>query len=329
SPGGRVDGFNDRNLLPGNTLALGHRSRVSDQVDVFSEMNLSDLRGPVALGHVFGLNWNTPGGFGVSATLQHSDVQGNQGVVDRTAYSLGGSYKSQRTDWTSRVEYRDDASFDGLSDVTQWASINRLAVKMNEDYRFLARLNYADTEDAQDTSRDTRLVEGGLGVAYRPVDNNRTNWLAKYTYLYDLTSLGQVNTFGLSNNRTDQRSHILSFEGIRRFGPRWSFGGKLARRESELRLDRGQGDWFSSTTDFAAVRMRYHVIRNWDALAEYRLLRVDEAQSTRRGWLVAVDRHVGDHMKVGIGYNFTDFSDDLTLLDYEYDGFFLNVLGKY
>lgn len=34
-------------------------------------------------------------------------------------------------------------------------------------------------------------------------------------------------------------------------------------------------------------------------------------------------------MKIGVGYNFTDFSDDLTLLDYEYDGFFLNGLGKY
>jgi hypothetical protein len=34
-------------------------------------------------------------------------------------------------------------------------------------------------------------------------------------------------------------------------------------------------------------------------------------------------------MKFGIGYNFTDFSDDLTLLDYEHEGWFLNAVGKY
>ncbi|MFK8054229.1 MAG: hypothetical protein AB8F65_14775 [Woeseiaceae bacterium] len=154
-------------------------------------------------------------------------------------------------------------------------------------------------------------------------------WLAKYTYLYDLTSAGQVDQFNQTHTLTDQRSHIGSIEGIKRFGPKWSVGAKLARRVSELRLSRDAGDWFDSTTDFAAVRGRYYMISRWDALLEYRWLRVDEAESERAGCLIGVDRHVGDHMKIGIGYNFTDFSDDLTRLDYEYDGFFLNVLGKY
>jgi hypothetical protein len=29
-------------------------------------------------------------------------------------------------------------------------------------------------------------------------------------------------------------------------------------------------------------------------------------------------------MKIGVGYNFTDFSDDLTDLSYNHHGFFLN-----
>jgi hypothetical protein len=47
----------------------------------------------------------------------------------------------------------------------------------------------------------------------------------------------------------------------------------------------------------------------------------------RNGALVAVSRYVGEHLKVGLGYNFTDFSDDLTDLDFNHQGLFLNLTG--
>jgi hypothetical protein len=45
--------------------------------------------------------------------------------------------------------------------------------------------------------------------------------------------------------------------------------------------------------------------------------------------LVGTYYHLGEHIKVGGGYNFTDFSDDLTQLDYRHQGLFINVIGKY
>ncbi len=33
-----------------------------------------------------------------------------------------------------------------------------------------------------------------------------------------------------------------------------------------------------------------------------------------------VSRYLGEHFKVGVGYNFTDFSDDLTDLNYDSQG---------
>ena len=44
--------------------------------------------------------------------------------------------------------------------------------------------------------------------------------------------------------------------------------------------------------------------------------------------LTAVSRYFGDHFKLGLGYNFTDFSDDLTDLDYDHSGVFLNLTGS-
>ena len=51
--------------------------------------------------------------------------------------------------------------------------------------------------------------------------------------------------------------------------------------------------------------------------------------SRRFGALVAVYRHINDNIKMGVGYNFTDFSDDLTHLNYDRRGFFVNALAKY
>ena len=39
-------------------------------------------------------------------------------------------------------------------------------------------------------------------------------------------------------------------------------------------------------------------------------------------------RYLGKHFKVGAGYNFTDFSDDLTDLSYDHQGVFVNFVGS-
>ena len=38
-------------------------------------------------------------------------------------------------------------------------------------------------------------------------------------------------------------------------------------------------------------------------------------------------RYFGEHLKAGVGYNFTDFSSDLTDLDYDHQGWFFNIIG--
>jgi hypothetical protein len=37
---------------------------------------------------------------------------------------------------------------------------------------------------------------------------------------------------------------------------------------------------------------------------------------------------VGNHVKIGGGYNFSNFSDDLTNHDYRHQGLFINIVGK-
>ena len=62
-------------------------------------------------------------------------------------------------------------------------------------------------------------------------------------------------------------------------------------------------------------------------MVEGRVLAMTDMEEQRSGALLAVSRYLGEHFKVGVGYNFTDFSDDLTDLSYDSKGFFLNLTG--
>ena len=56
-------------------------------------------------------------------------------------------------------------------------------------------------------------------------------------------------------------------------------------------------------------------------------LTLPDIHQRRRGALAMIYRHLGSHMKLGVGYNFTDFSDDLTDLRYNHKGVFINLVG--
>ncbi len=54
-----------------------------------------------------------------------------------------------------------------------------------------------------------------------------------------------------------------------------------------------------------------------------------EADDSRAGLLAAIYRHLNTHVKLGAGYNFTDFSDDLTDLSFRSRGPFVNIVSTF
>jgi len=195
--------------------------------------------------------------------------------------------------------------------------------QFNTDWRLLTRLNWSETQDEISGGNAAQFTEGSIGFAYRPAANDRWNVLGRYTYLYDLVSPDQVL------NRPDQRSQVLSAEALYDVSKRWEIGAKLAARRGEVRLSRDRGPWFDNGANLAVVRTRYHFANRWDGVAEYRWLENVEVNDVRKGWLFGLYRHLGRHAKVGVGYNRTDYSDDLTNLDYDAQGWFLDVIGKF
>ncbi|WP_220481087.1 hypothetical protein [Marilutibacter penaei] len=311
--------FNNR-LSTGWTL--GQRWRISNQTTVFNESQfLKDPQGD-GLSHTFGMDFYPGIGWNLGFTLQSGELENSAGIVDRRAVSVNGGRTSNDTQWQSKLEWREDT---GVERREQWVTTNRLTHKFNESFRIAARLNYSETDDEIDPLAGAKFIESNFGFAWRPWNSTRYALFGKYTYLYDVSSLEQV---GDNVTDYDQRSQILSFEGVYSPHTRWEFAGKLMRREGEVRYGRLTGDWADSDTTFAAVQARYAFAEQWNSLLEYRWLGVQDG-GDRRGFLVGIDRDIGSNFRVGIGYNFTEFSDDLTDFDYDHRGWFLNLVGRY
>lgn len=225
--------------------------------------------------------------------------------------------------FASNLEYRVD---DGTDRRETWGARGRLAYQTSEDWRFSAKLGGATSSSSDPTISDTEFVELVTGFGYRPVEHDRLNALFRYAFLYDTESEGQVGTGGVPIDAA-QRSHVLSADAIFEFNNKLSFGGKIGARLGELRPT--GGDWVSSNAYLGVLRADVRLRPKWDVLAEYRHLATPDVDASRSGGLLAVYRRLNDNMRFGLGYNATDFSDDLTDQSYTSNGWFLNIIGKF
>jgi hypothetical protein len=158
------------------------------------------------------------------------------------------------------------------------------------------------------------------------VRHDRLNTLLKYTYFFNVPSTDQVT---LQNTAAEfiQKSHVAAADVMYDLTPRWSVGGKYAYRLGRVSLDREDPEFFDNSAHLYVVRADWRFRDNWEFLMETRMLDMPDLSDRRSGALFSVSRAVGKHFKVGAGYNFTDFSDDLTDLSYDHQGMFLNLTG--
>lgn len=326
------DGFASRSGLGGSgrtgQFVSGARSRWTDSTSVYAEQRVQhgDQAGLI---QGYGLDFAPDDHWSYGVTTEFGTFN------EETDYALkrraiGGKvgYSNNDLRYASRLEYREDSS--AVQDLSVWLMRNNISYKVNPDWRFIGKLDFSVGDSDRGDYFDGDFVEASLGYAYRPVFNDRLNLLAKYTYLADLPPPDQVSTATGSTVDYAQRSHVFAIDGIYDLSERWSVGGKYAYRLSELRMSRDtSADWFDSRGQLIAARVDWHVVKKWDLMTEIRRRDEFAAKDSRVGALVGVYRHFGNHFKAGVGYNFSDFSDDLTDLSYRSQGWFFNAVGKY
>jgi hypothetical protein len=304
-------------------FTVGQRWNITNKIALYNESQLIRNSGDRGATNSIGMDFYLGEGWNLGFLYQKGEFDAGSGnSTDRDALSFNIGRTSSIMNWASKLEYRQDS---GAEDRRQWVTTNRLSYKVNDSLRLAGRFNYSDTKDNLNSQNGAKFIESNLGFAYRPYDSSKWALFGRYTYMYDLASLGQDIVNG---SEYDQRSQVVSFEGVYKLDNKWEFALKYAIRIGEARYGRGEGEWFDSRTSFYAVQARYDLLYKWHGLLEYRVLDVKDGGS-KQGYMLGVDRDITENLRIGAGYNFTDFSDDLTKLDYKYRGWFINVVGTY
>jgi len=313
----------DRTDSGANLFTFGTKRKFHNGLEIYSESQFGEGDEEQSIGRTYGLDYDLTDQWRLSASLQTNDVDLATGDIDRRAATLGARFKNDTIRFGTVLEYREDDDRTTDLDNQQWVTSNTIEWQKSESLRLIGKLDLSTTHSERNKNDEAKYAELDLGFAYRPAFDDRLNILGKYTFLYDLGTSGQEDT------RPDERSHIFSLEGIYDVNQRWEVGAKYAHREGDVRLTRGSGEWFENGAHLAVIRTRYHFLHKWDALMEYRWLESETEDDERHGFLIAGYRHIANNFKIGAGYNFTDFDDDLRDQDYDSNGWFFDVVGKY
>ncbi|KZX00972.1 hypothetical protein JL49_09185 [Pseudoalteromonas luteoviolacea] len=309
----------------------GSRHRFNSATSVYAEQIWQQDARKTGLTHAYGVEHRFLAGWQAGLGLEQGKLEQGEDIIERDATTFSIGFQNETWQWRGALEYREDEN--SIETRTAWLTRQNIQAKINTDWRAQLRLDWAQSDSSIADSQprgalNSDFTEAQFGVAYRPIAASPWSGIASFTYLEDLAPVSQLSGVGLDNT-PQQRSKVWMLDVDYRLTERWKLGSKLAQRVGEIRMGRDTGSWVDSAAMLSVLRVDYHMIHNWDATLEWRNLSVDLAQDNRSGALLAVHRHVGTHMKLGVGYNFTSFSDDLTDLDYDSKGWFLNLVGKF
>lgn len=315
------------------TLLLGNRTKLNDRVSLYEETRRTTGFGHSGLLQAFGVDlaptdrWST--GLKAEAGTVSDPLNGD---IRRRALALSAGYKDDATVYSGALEYRHDVS--NLTGTrNSWLLRNSYGQQLTPGWRLLGKLNLARSSNTQGQFYDGDFTEGVIGAAYRPVEDDRWNTLVKYTYFQNLPSPGQLapssGVFSTAVADYSQKSQVFAVDTLWDVRPWLTLGAKFGYRWGSLKPTRTEGTWFDSSADLLVLRAEGQLVRNWSGLVEWRRLHAKEAGDTKSGALLAAYYRINANVKAGLGYNFTDFSDDLTNLSYTQRGVFLNVLASY
>jgi hypothetical protein len=320
---------NGAQVRQGNLIS-GVKRRLSDTSSVYLEERYQN-GGQTGLTRATGVNlvakerWNL-GGSTEIGKLRDSQTGATTG---RKAAGIRMGYGRDKIQFSSGVEYRRDIAEQldtTQSKRTAWLFRNNFKLQLTPDWRMIGKLDRSVSDSSLGEFYAGGYTEAVVGYAYRPLRHERLSALAKYTYFFNVPTTDQVT---MQNTAVEfiQKSHIAALDLTYDLTANWSVGGKYAYRMGEASLDRTQVNFFDNAARLAVLRLDRRFRKNWDSMAEVRMLDLPDIRQRRRGALAAIYRHIGKNLKVGVGYNFTDFSDDLTDLKYNHKGVFFNLIG--
>jgi len=313
-------------------LISGLKTRWTDSSSVYVEERYQEADQASGLTHATGITLTPDSRWSIGANTEIGTLVDSQtdAQTKRKAGALRLGYTFEKIRFSSGIEYRDDrteAPDTTTSTRKTWLFRNNFKYQLAPDWRLVGKVDHSMSNSSLGEFYDGGYTEAVLGYGYRPVQNDRLDVLAKYTYFYNVPAPDQVTPQNIAEQFL-QRSHIASVDVTYDLSQQWSIGGKYAYRLGSAALDRTHPQFFDNTAELYIARADWHFGQEWEGVIEGRLLKMPDLNETRAGTLLALYRHLGKHVKAGVGYNFTNFSEDLTELSFRQHGIFMNVVGS-
>jgi hypothetical protein len=313
------------------SLVYGEKRRLSDSSSVYVEERYQDGGSMSGLTHATGINLVTKESWNFGGSAEFGKLRDSQTAAEtnRKAAGLRLGYGKERIQFSSAVEYRRDDAEQPDTTITKTTLLlfrNSFKLQLTPDWRMVGKLDHSVGTSSLGEFYAGGYTEGVVGYAYRPVLHDRLSALVKYTYFFNVPTTDQ---FTAQNTAAEfiQKSHIGSLDVTYDLTSKWSIGGKGAYRMGEISLDRTQPQFFDSPAQLGVFRTDWRFIKGWESMAEVRMLELPDISQRQSGALAAIYRYIGKNLKVGVGYNFTNFSDDLTDLKYNHKGVFFNFIA--
>ena len=278
--------------------------------------------------NIFGLSGDISDKWAFSASFERGKVQNHDGTrATRNAGSFGLGFvdKDEETgDMKLKGSIKGELRLDdGNEDKRQYLIYMGLEGKVNDNTTLFTKVNLSQTKNTTTGRTDAMYKELVFGGAYRPVDHDWLNLIGKYTYLEDDAPVSQSSISGVDH----EKAHVLAGEAVIDLNERWQLSEKFAYKTGKQKID--GFDFTESSTWLWANRISYKFDKGWMLSAEYRMLTQIEADDRRYGVLMELTKKINKNFEIGLGYNFTDFSDDLAHLDYTSQGPFIRITGKF
>jgi len=265
--------------------------------------------------------WDAAKGLTFLLYGEESSIHSSPTITDRSTLGAGLSYKdASGLKASTRNEVRYET---GVSKTVQYLTVNRIELKLNDDFTAIGSYRRSITRDLDLDRRNAEFDERVIGLAYRPVAHDLFNALAKYTWLLDQ----RPTVPGVTESVTSM-TNVISAEWSLQFSRYLEWVEKAAAKIKQENSDAEPS--FTTHTYLLINRLNFNVWRKIDLGAEYRILAEKEAKDQREGWLAELLWKPVSNLRLGVGYNFTNFSDnEFSNNNYSVQGWFIRLQGKY
>ena len=266
-------------------------------------------------------DWSVTEGLSLIVSGEQTSLQAPGGGEDELNAVIGGaSFDRNGIKFSTRNEWRRQR---GVSALDQFATFNYGEVKLRSGFTFLGEYRQSKSENMLQPDQSTDFQEMSVGFAIRPIDHDRWNVLFKLSSLDSEATPAQIDP-RYDNSTADLFATDWSVQLHRRI--EWvgkqAFKKKLTEPVGLLGIE--------TNTTLSIQRFNFEIPWDLSIGAEYRRLYQKEADDTRSGLLGELMWNRFEHLGLGLGYNFTDFSSDLRFdNDYSESGWFLRIQGKY